>query len=123
MHRDDMRDAGKPRSPCAIDGHGEFVTVREIDAVAAKCGRQESRARRRKWTFDPKLLDNHAGALELTGKPALAISRNEHDARGTTSLKCRRQIGHDTFRAPWPVRLDQMCDAHSRQSARRGPYS
>jgi hypothetical protein len=47
VHGGDERDAGMPRCPRAIDGHGEFVAVRQVDPVPFERQRDRPRTRRR----------------------------------------------------------------------------
>ena len=106
VHRDDVRDAGKPRGPCAVDGHRELVAVRHVHLMAAKCRRQGSGARRRYWSVQLKMLHRYAASGQPTLEPPFSRRWDEDDAPRARSMQADRKVHHDLFRAAGTVRFD-----------------
>src|SRR3954453_6328026 len=89
------------------------MAVRNLDAMAAKCRRQLSRARRRYAPLQSEVLDRNPGAGDLIREPAFTLSGDEEHALPAQRLDVFRQLGDDAPGASGAVRLDQISNPQS----------
>src|SRR5437763_240381 len=114
VHCEQVRNAHEPRRPSPISGHGEFVTVHQVDVVASERVHElthegdggQSRA---------KQLNTRAGPDQLASDPPFSSGGRDNQVLAAGRLELGYHAYQHTFRASRAVRLDEGRETETEQ--------